>query len=150
MTPEQLGISQWQYNNLSKLADVLDTVDDSGFDMVHFSVDSNGCKRGVSAPDPECATVACAAGHLPLVVEPHTSESTEDEWEGYVNRVTGVDVVSDIAGDLDGWDWLFITNWCRVDNTAKGAAQRIRYMLNKGIPNDASCQIMGLKPLCYR
>ena len=141
MTPEQLGITKDQYENLSKLADLLETVDRHSFDMKHYVVAADNeydTFAPYAAHNADCGTVACAAGHLATIVKPLKDEG----WIEFLDRVTGID------GALD-WYWLFDGNWVRTDNTALGASKRIRYFLDNGAPSNVYAQMRGDAPLCY-
>lgn len=74
---------------------------------------------------PNCGTAACALGHAPSIptLEPHPSE----DWFDYGERISGLD--EDRNTD---WVWCFGGFWSDVDNTPKGAAQRIYHLLNEG------------------
>ena len=87
----------------------------------------------------ECGTVACAAGHLVRIESPHEGES----WLDFIGRITGV------THHLFSWDWLFAQVWVHTDNTAFGASKRIRYFLEKGVPENWGNQMRGGEPLCY-
>ena len=65
MTPEELGITQEQYGNLERLADLLETVDEDGFDMDRYAV---------------------ADGHLVEIVTPLVGE----DWNDFIHRATGI------------------------------------------------------------
>lgn len=89
--------------------------------------------------EPDCGTVACAVGHGPLAgIAPLEDES----WFEYSKRVFGAPY-----GSL--FRWLFDDNWANVDDTATGAAARIRYYLEHGIPENYYDQHFGRAPLCY-
>ena len=120
MTPEQLGITQEQYDNLSKTADLLEAVNEDGFSMERYA-----------KPD----------GY----VEVNTSQvHKEGEYgDDFVYRETG------IMCYVGAWDWLFNPAWAETDNTALGASKRIRHFLDKGAPDDAHAQMCGNAPLCY-
>jgi len=140
-----------QRDNLEKLATYLEALpaDYERFNMAYFKAtegDVGGYGReeyDPSEPIPEehaCSTVACAVGHGPnagIRVYKDTS------WFTYCERVFGVSEHS------DEWDWLFHYNWANIDNTAFGAAQRIRHFLKYGIPDDAWQQRRGEVLLCY-
>ncbi len=86
----------------------------------------------------ECGTVACAAGHGPMAgIKPKSGE----RWIEYVDRV--------FALKNSEFHWCFTGDWDGVDNTPHGAAARIRWMLDKGVPEDAHDQSYGHAPLCY-
>lgn len=73
-----------------------------------------------------CGTSACAAG-WGIVMGIGISNDPSERILAYIRRAyTGDD------GDLH--DWLFSLHWVAVDNTALGAAARIRYFLKNGVP----------------
>ena len=47
------------------------------------------------------------------------------------------------------WDWCFSSRWADIDNTPTGAALRIEWLLNHGLPKDWRKQMVGEAPLCY-
>lgn len=78
---------------------------------------------------PHCGTVACAAGHGPAAGLLATEEEAKNaDWSAYRRRVFGSDPYL-------FW-FLFSGQWCFINNTAGGAAERVRYFLAHGIPED--------------
>ena len=108
--------------NLKLLADYLwGLPDDYGrFDMNIFQ--TVGYKP--SDAYTECNTAACALGHSPYV-EGLPDPLEGDSWKDYSKRIFDLD--PDL---LLGWGWCFSGQWSVVDNTPKGAAKRIYYLLN--------------------
>lgn len=127
--------------NLLKLADYLDKLPD---DYVHFDM-SDFFNDGESCPFPEganikniCGTVACAVGHGPAAgIEALKGEG----WFGYSSRV--------FTGDIYEWRWCFCDDWQHVDNTPKGAALRIRHLIDVGLPLDSYEQKRGTAPYLF-
>ena len=85
--------------------------------------------------DPHCGTAGCAIGHGPGSKIPQLKESEEDfipdgvgfSWDIYAGRVFGLRPGED---DSEGeWDWCFSCDWPSYDNTPKGAAIRILFLL---------------------
>jgi hypothetical protein len=73
-----------------------------------------------------CGAVGCALGHGPAAgIKAHAWE----DWFSYCQRVFGFDDQS------AGWSWAFDESWRELDNTPQGAALRIFYMLDFGIPS---------------
>jgi len=72
-----------------------------------------------------CRTAACAVGHGPYAGIP---KHDEEDFEDYSNRC--------FVGDVGSaeWSWCFSDTWSKVDNTPHGAAKRIQYMLDHGVP----------------
>jgi len=83
----------------------------------------------------QCGAVACAVGHGPSAGILFDSDdlfyaSGKPSWDNYT-QAKFVDV------DSQEFAWLFSGSWWRVDNTPRGAAARIRYLLDgKEIPVD--------------
>ena len=86
----------------------------------------------------ECGTIACAIGHGPAAGVLATGEcinavsrlSHEEvatvNWSRYSNNFEEL--------RSDAWEWMFGSNWFNKDNTHRGAAARIRYFLDQGLP----------------
>lgn len=113
-------LSEFHRMNLIKLAMFLeDNYSKLNFDMNDFQ-HSLGRRRANLAQYPECGASACAVGHGPMAgIEPLENEY----WFIYCNRVfTG--------GNNDAYKFLFSRKWVDCDNTALGAAARIRYFLD--------------------
>lgn len=72
----------------------------------------------------DCGTVGCAVGHGPYAGIPKT---TEESWNEYAERCFCVNL-----GMI--FEYLFHSDWAQIDNTPTGAAKRIRYALDFGIP----------------
>ena len=116
-----------QRANLERLAAHLDLgVTNLQFDMAHYNS--------------ECGTIGCACGHGPsLGITKYDSEG----WTRYAAPAFGVSEAH------AAWYWLFAASWADIDNTPRGAAARIRYVLKHGIPENAGGQSFGLAPLSY-
>ena len=134
MTNEELDITEEKRSNLTKLADLLErVVPPPEFDMSSF-VDSE-LERGIPAYSypiyataevyAHCGTVACACGHGPMAGMPGLEG---EDWTGYSERVFH------LSPFQPEWDFLFSGQWADIDNTPKGAAARIRRLLDKGLP----------------
>lgn len=132
-----LGIRADQADNLRTLASYLLTLpaEYPDFEMTEYV---RGVDSEALVEMPECGTAACAAGHGPKAgVAPLPDET----WETYSERA--------FAKDYRPWVWCFSGMWVQVDNTAHGAARRILWMLEHGVPNKLYDQQRGLLPLCY-
>lgn len=154
-------MSRWltdrRRENLERLAAYLEALPKSyrHFDMGTFmrhdgehELDPKLDDQGVMVKDPQrflsdCGTVACAVGHGPAAgiplgrtfVDRHTTawsglKSTTIDWDGYSGR--------NFAPHFESaWQWMFGGDWGSIDNTAQGAAARIRYVLKHGdAPDD--------------
>ena len=109
--------------NFEKTAVLLEGPLKAEFDMSQFcEFDSNG--RALETVVTDCGTVGCVLGHAIGVVPKFNNENF---WQ-YAERAFGCH-----SEDLE-YHWVFHPSWKHLDNTAKGAAKRIRVMLEKGIP----------------
>lgn len=133
-------------DNLKKLADYLDTLptDYTGFAMEHYyRLNKNftdiwdAARWMETASEPECGSVACALGHGPaagikMKLAPTALNDlyTSEMWSIYCLEAFGVVWGKGVA------EWMFGGDWACCDNTAKGAAARIRYVLDGGFVKD--------------
>jgi len=129
-------LSSKRESNLRKLADYLLNLPDDyeHFDMEHFVCYENETLFFAHGGEEtsnilkllknHCNTVACAIGHGPAA----GIHSTENEtWNSYYERC--------FTGDNNSiFEWCFGAAWEGVDNTPRGAALRIYYMLDYGLP----------------
>ncbi len=136
--PNLTGLTERQRDNLKKLADYLA----AGNTAMRFDMASYCCEPGkikVTPRNHACGTVACAVGHGPAAgIDPEGTLS----WSDYVE--------CRLCTDTDVFHWLFAARWQHVDNTPEGAAGRITWYLDKGLPADFLAQVHGEAPLCYR
>lgn len=58
-------------------------------------------------------------------------------WDGFA-------LVRSAQLDQSCWDWMFGAAW-----GPRGAAARIRHLLDHGLPEDWREQMSGERPLCY-
>jgi hypothetical protein len=116
---------------LAKLADFLDTVPSGQFDMELFRRDDIHTKDLYT-----CDTAGCAMGWATSIIR-------SDVVDRFRNRSGGINFHS-IADMYYGcgyftyasntFEFLFGSCWRCIDNTPEGAAARIRYFLDKGLP----------------
>lgn len=125
-----IGLSAYHEENLRKLAAYLLSGElKAKFNMGYYA--HNG-----SATATKCGSVGCAIGHGPHAgIEKIVGES----WGIYGNRVFGELL----------WSWAFSSFWEDTDNIPDGAARRILWALDKGIPKNSEDQKYGDAPLCY-
>lgn len=124
-------------DNLKKLADYLLSGNlKSEFNMLHYADENNNGSNEIGKLT--CGVVGCAVGHGPYAgIEKHSYEC----WDSYVIRVFGAESAM--------FSWCFSSDWTGVDNTPEGAAKRILYTLEHGVPLDYYEQQRGDAPLCY-
>jgi hypothetical protein len=133
--------------NLEKLADYLESLPRNykHFDMGDYAqhtgdhdFDGKTFEQAFHA-DPlntvkDCGTVACAVGHgpaagIPLAKAHLTKDGDGDwdiDWDSYAANFT--------PSHTDAWNWMFGSSWEDEDNHHFGAAARILYYLDKGVP----------------
>jgi hypothetical protein len=134
--------------NLRKLAEYLLALpeDYKHFDMGVFMYDNAHC---IDVPLScahlkldDCGTVGCALGHGPVAGIYDPTDDDELSWEGYCGKYF-------MLWDSPAAEWCFGVAWEDVDNTPHGAAKRILYMLNHGVPENYEEQMEGDATLCY-
>ena len=152
---ERLGITKDQAHGLELLAIYLMNLpeDYDEFDMEHFMEITNPNSRNTlyAQSKPVCGAVACSMGHAPLLARIKGDAFKmfkplgDERWNEYSFRVFGA-VVADAL-----WSWCFSAYWKGLDNTPKGAGQRILYALKHGLPSTQSrfSQLNGAEKLCY-
>ena len=118
--------------NLRKLSDYLKGPLKAEFDMDVYTK-KEWCTQ-------TCGTIGCAAGHGPYAGVP---KFDSESWTTYVSRAFGLGIAD--------WSrqWCFSSNWVGVDNTPLGAAKRIDYLLEHGLPKNHIEQLYRKAPLCY-
>lgn len=126
--------------NLILLADYLEKLPE---DYGHFGMHTYNGDGKPHELGHQCGTVACALGHAPYV-KGLPVPLYDEFWGDYCERVLGIDSVS------FEWDWCFDANWVYKDNTPQGAAKRIKYLVEKGLPDNWYEQLNGRAELCYK
>lgn len=130
-----LELSDFQRANLEKLARYLWDLPQAAFSMHTFS------QSGYMPELHECGTVGCAVGNGPLAGIKVVPGET---WNDYHARALGSDCEH---GGV--YCWCFHGRWVIADNTPRGAAKRILYMLRRGVPASWNKQQCRIVPLCY-
>ena len=126
LTPEQVaeGLGPDAVANLRTLFNYLAYGElKAEFDMNLYY---KGQQLGKHCPEmSDCGSGGCAVGHGPYAGIP---KFPEESWNEYAERVFGVEPGDGI------FKFLFDSDWKKEDNTPKGAAKRIRYLLGYGLP----------------
>ncbi len=119
--------------NLLKLAKFLDELpeDYKHFYMSDWVCDHEGYEKSPSELKKVnikgCGYVACAIGHAPQALGLSLEEVSEfPDWELFINHYFKIERSAE--------HWMFGPHWTYIDNTPKGAAKRIRYFLENGVP----------------
>ena len=108
--------------HLELLAKYLESLPEgySHFDMIEYSDEHYRPEDAIF--NEHCGTAACAVGHA-VYVKGIPSPLSNESWYSYSVRVF------DIYTSLPRWSWCFGGDWVKSDNTPKGAAARIRYLI---------------------
>jgi len=126
-------------SNLLLLADYLEALpeDYKHFHMAAYNKDGYDPSQ---ITESHCGTAACAVGHA-IYVDGLPEPNYDETWNDYSYRIFGV---SD-----EEWCWCFGVDWRYIDNTPHGAAKRIRYMVDHGVPGDWYMQMYCKVKKCY-
>ena len=131
-----VGVLPKHVKNLRILADHLATLpaEYESFSMANYvyqnAADDAGPHELSTIP---CNTVACSIGHGPSAGIP---VGDCESWYEYIKE--NLCLPKTLA-----CDWLFSSNWTFVDNTPQGAAARIKYLLEHGLPDDYQAMQVG-------
>ena len=88
-----------------------------------------------------CGSVGCVIGHMPYA---GIEKFKDENWLDYSERIFGISMFS------KEWCWCFSSSWHPIDNMPQGAADRIEWMLEHGVPDNYSEQMFGESPICYK
>jgi hypothetical protein len=98
--------------------------------------------------DPECSSIGCVVGHCTIL------DKSKFGLPRYINNEINFQVWSErftgLSYELEEWDWCFNSDWAHVDNTPLGAAKRIEWFLENGLPENWRLQMNGSIDLCYK
>ena len=113
--------------NLLLLADGLEGIPQEFFDMGWYRSEGEITKNLT-----DCGTVGCALGWGPFIKGIAPKEEHYGNYVGlYFERYTKMFMSSTYS---PAWQWCFASRWRHTDNTATGAALRIRELVNNGLP----------------
>lgn len=121
--------------NLAILATYLEKLppDYREFEMACFYESEDDSDEHYIKTGNKCGTAACAAGHGPAAGLLLTWQDLESRhpWSGtwvfYLEKIFGV------AWDTPECRWIFGGGWTDHDNTHRGAAARIRFLLDDDV-----------------
>lgn len=134
--------------NLQRMADHIRTVPQEMFHMRCYRgiikddelIDASDCFSAV-----ECETLGCIIGHS-LVLAPELVVKNE---KGVIQYADWSEEFTGIVWASSEWYWCFSFDWEYLDNTPEGAALRIEWLINHGLPKNSGIQMIGNAPLCY-
>ena len=130
-------------DNLQLMANHLKTnVIPENFDMEKYRGDDDDFSN------PVCGSVGCTVGTCSVldaenVIKNFTDSNGRIEFTAWSEDFTGI-----YRGE-DEWSWCFHSKWRNTDNTPMGAALRIEWLLNHGLPENWKNQMRGREKLCY-
>ena len=128
--------------NLQLMADHLkNNVKQDNFHMGRYRGDDD-------FSNPVCGSVGCTVGTCSVldannVITNFTNPDGEIEFLDWSEDFTG------LLGGEEEWDWCFASDWKTTDNTPIGAALRIEWLLNHGLPENCKNQMYDDDELCY-
>lgn len=111
--------------NLLKMADYIETIPQESFDMSDY--------RTGQWETPECNSVGCIIGHC-TVLDKVTAANVK-MWDETIDFQLWSYSFTKINVESAEWDYLFHSMWKYADNTPTGAAKRIRYFVENGLPD---------------
>lgn len=118
-------------------------VETNGFNMGYFRSDQNQKMEDFVSPE-QCGTAGCALGWGPATGVPALAAIEADfytaeegfvktlDYDRYCRRVMQIDTNKIDTPDDAQWVWCFDEGWTPIDNTPRGAAIRIFYLLDHG------------------
>ncbi len=126
--------------NLLKMADYIETIPQEQFNMGTFRFNDK-------CVNPECNSVGCIIGHCTIldaenVINNFMKPSNIINFQAWSEEFTG------IKGN-NTWEYLFSSEWLTSDNTPTGAAKRIRYVVEHGLPDTFFEEMTKGKHLSY-
>lgn len=127
----KIDLTRTQRKNLFKLAAYLNGELKTKFHMRHFHLEELTT----------CDTVCCAVGSGPFAGVGRIPR--HGDWVPYATKHF-------TNGDAELFSWLFSGAWARVDNTPEGAAKRIFYFLEHGLPKNAKSQMNYVSKYFFR
>ena len=129
--------------NLQLMADHLkNNVNQDNFDMYEYRTDD------YDLSNPVCGSVGCTVGTCTVL-------DVENVMNNFIKSNGKIDFGA-WSEDFTGmywteaeWGWCFHSKWKTTDNTPTGAALRIEWLLNHGLPENWESQIFRKEELCY-
>lgn len=92
------------------------------FDMGDYRADASG--EAIFMPTPWCGTIGCALGTLAASGIPELTVNRKD-WGGWIKYSKDI---FDVSSSSAEWQYMFSSYWAAIDNTAKGAGERMLFV----------------------
>lgn len=113
--------------NLLKLADFLEKLPETEhFGMEYYTLEPSISPSSIVH---SCGTASCAVGWSPIALGLSYKDTQGLGW----SRLSRKYLINRCSHEHE-WGWCFSSWWYEIDNTAKGAAARIKALLDKGLP----------------
>lgn len=120
------------------MADYIEKVPQEKFDMESY--------RTMPESSPSCKSIGCIIGHCTVL------DDLKNIPRNYYGHIRFTEWSFDFTGiEIDSlkWKFLFSHEWRNSDNTPTGAAKRIRYFIEHGVPKNRYSVMHGREPLPY-
>lgn len=129
--------------NLQRMADYIRTVPQRSFAMDTY--------RGpLDTQGPKCNSVGCIIGHCTILDADLINELLHESCGSVYAFAKWSFLFTGLSDSEDSWYWCFGWRWAHSDNTPTGAADRIEWLLENGLPENWRAQMSGDAPLCYK
>jgi len=109
--------------NLQKMADYIKTIPQQSFDMSIYREEYNYY-------DPECESVGCIIGHCTIIDKENVKANYVDDLSGEIDFHKWSEQFTGLKSISPEWNFLFSMDWKDVDNSIKGAVQRLEYIIS--------------------
>jgi hypothetical protein len=126
--------------NLLWAAKFIRDVPQEKFDMGVYREDDNDT-------DHICNSVGCVIGHC---VALSGNRNVHRHISGDIDFLQWSESFFDIKYLDNAWDWCFDARWKHTDNMPEGAALRMEWLVEHGLPKDWQDQMIGNTKPCYR
>ncbi len=131
-----------QRKNLEILADYIATVPQEQFDMKEWRSSYNDLGEIIQGAS--CGTLGCIIGCAALSNIPELHHNNQYLlFTTYMYDKFGTGFYSHIG------QYLFNSDWHKIDNTPIGASKRIKYFLENGLPDTWEEELNGETKLSY-
>ena len=122
------------------MADYIETIPQEQFNMKTY--------RSGSLESKECDSIGCVIGHC-IILDSRPIDDFPKLIDNYIGYSKWSEKFTKLSRYSPEWSWCFSSDWEGVDNTPEGAAKRIRYLVNHGLPENHREQRLGIVPLTY-
>jgi len=129
-------------DNLRKMAEYIRTIPENLFDMQIFRAPGN-------YKEVECNSVGCVIGHCTHLDADNVLRNYTRFHDDSIRFHKWAEDFTEMGMYSASFQWCFDSEWADVDNTPEGAARRIEWLIDKGLPKNWQSQMEGKASLCY-